>query len=73
MGSRYQVGDVVEVWGKRVLAGKLVTFSRGIGIVKETRGGGPYADFTQRKLYIVQFPDGVRTCWARELRKVRGY
>ena len=74
MSSRYKVGDTVEVWSKRLTIGerrRLVLFSRGIGTVIEIRGGGYYADYTDRRTYIVQLSHGVWTCFASELRLVK--
>lgn len=69
--TRYAMGDVVEIWGTYWTGSERKPFLRGTGTVKEIRGGGHFADYTQRRTYIVQLPDRVRMCFASELKLVR--
>lgn len=69
MGTRYKVGDRVEVLGKRKVGSRLKPFSRGVGLISEIRHDGYYA--SERTVYIVQLPDRKRICWASELKLIR--
>ena len=71
MAARYKIGDKVAIFGKQIVNGKRRAFVRDIGIVKEIRGGGHFADYTQRRTYIIQLPNKVRMCFASELRLVK--
>ena len=71
MGTRYEIGDKVEIFGQSpFIKDRRHVVSKGSGIVIEIRGGGYYADHTQRRVYIVQLADRKRMCFASELRLI---
>ena len=71
MGTRYEIGDKVEIFGQSpLIKDRRHVVSKGSGIVIEIRGGGYYADYTQRRVYIVQLADRTRMCFASELRLI---
>lgn len=72
MGSRYKVGDEVEIFGRSpFIKGRRHIVSKGIGTVAEIRGGGHYADYTERRLYIIQLHNRQRMCRTKELRLIK--
>lgn len=72
MGTRYKVGDTVEIFGQSIFVDyKRLIVSKGIGVVGEVRGDGYFADYTQRRTYIIQLPNRIRVCFAGELKLIK--
>lgn len=67
MASRYNIGDTVEFVTKHWIDEYTRLKDKHIGTVKEIRGGGYYADYTNPRMYIVQYGDSIRLCYPREL------
>lgn len=70
MASRYNIGDTVEFVTKHWIDDATCLKDNHIGTIKEIRGGGHFADYTNPRMYIVQYGNRIRLCSPRELRLI---
>jgi hypothetical protein len=67
MPSRYNIGDTVEFITKHWIDDNTRLSDKHIGTIKEIRGGGHHADYTNPRRYIVKYGDKTRICHPKEL------